>query len=85
MIIDNYGDAGWPEIARYVDTELLPEGGHPYLIPLRVKKIGRTMVFKKKEVAGVSQANFGNGATQHGFMGRVKNFFLPKHKNDSSG
>jgi len=45
LIIDNYGDADWPDIARYVDAELLT--GHPFLSALRKKKIGRTMVFKK--------------------------------------
>jgi hypothetical protein len=44
LIIDNYGDAPWPDVTRYVDVELL--GGHPYF-SLLGERIGRTMVFKR--------------------------------------
>ena len=45
LIIDNYGDAAWPGVTRYVDAELF--GRHPYLSVLSEDKIGRSLVFRK--------------------------------------
>ena len=47
LIIDNYGDAAWPDITRFVDAELLMGSNIHNLSALRKEKIGRTMVFRR--------------------------------------
>lgn len=46
MILDNYGDETWPDVARFVDEEMMKDEAYAYL-----GRFGRTVIFQKKSKA----------------------------------